>query len=300
MTELAVVPVDDTHPKPRVLVVDDNEDILNNLKVLLEFNDFDVIAASNGKVALKLLERQENMPDVILSDIMMPEMDGYDFFKELSREPATCHIPFVFLTAKSSPEDVRLAKMLGADDYIIKPFNQDDLLAILSGKIARNRRITIFNSELKELMPSLASGSKVPPGGSTLCIIHAEWDDKVGPVLVRDLNVDADIQPNNLAYRLFNMARTIYGEKLANNAESVLLTLVNINKQAFIMFDMAPDASKRTRYNFYMLGAIAPRINFLESLIIKKEFQQASVSIKSGTDWDIKRLHDKLIAELSW
>ena len=73
--------------KPLILVVEDNDDILLNIKLTLEFNNFDVITANNGKEGLKVLNDQKKVPEIIISDIMMPEMDGYDFFKSVSDNP---------------------------------------------------------------------------------------------------------------------------------------------------------------------------------------------------------------------
>ncbi|MCK4875933.1 MAG: response regulator transcription factor [Sulfurimonas sp.] len=114
--------------KPLILIVEDNNDILLNIKLTLEFNGFEVITATNGKEGLKVLSEQKNLPEIIVSDIMMPEMDGYDFFQAVSNNPRWSSIPFLFLTARSSVEDIRFGKMLGVDDYLTKPFNMKELI----------------------------------------------------------------------------------------------------------------------------------------------------------------------------
>ena len=93
-----------------VMVVDDNEDILFNLQLLLESNKFEVITANSGKKALNVLKTVPNLPDVIISDIMMPELDGYEFFRIVTNNPLWNQIPFVFLTARSSSEDIRFGR----------------------------------------------------------------------------------------------------------------------------------------------------------------------------------------------
>ncbi|MCK4848744.1 MAG: response regulator, partial [Candidatus Heimdallarchaeota archaeon] len=108
---------------PTILVVEDNPDVLFNIQVALEANEYEVETASNGKKAIKKLSEMGKNPDLIISDIMMPEMDGYDFFNIVSQNSVWSRIPFVFLSAKSKPEDVRFGKILGADDYITKPFD---------------------------------------------------------------------------------------------------------------------------------------------------------------------------------
>lgn len=110
--------------KPLLLIVDDNKDILLNLQLLLEKRGYDVITSMSGDKAIKTLSNLNSTPEVIISDIMMPNMDGYDFFNAISTHSQWNQIPFLFLTAKSTPEDIRLGKMLGVDDYITKPFNK--------------------------------------------------------------------------------------------------------------------------------------------------------------------------------
>ena len=117
--------------KPLVLVVDDNKDILFNLKLLLESNNYLVETAETGEDALKVLSDLKNPPDIIISDIMMPKMDGYHFFETISENLKWNRIPFIFISALSTPEDIRLGKMLGVDDYLTKPFKEEDLLAKL-------------------------------------------------------------------------------------------------------------------------------------------------------------------------
>ena len=113
--------------KPLILVIDDYQDILDNLKMILSLNNFEVITSKNGKEALETLLTLKTLPEVIISDIMMPEMNGYDFFKTVSESPKWNRTPFLFLTARTSPTDVRFGKMLGVDDYLTKPFKKEDL-----------------------------------------------------------------------------------------------------------------------------------------------------------------------------
>lgn len=124
--------------KKNILIVDDNPGIVLNLKIFLEFNDFNILTAYDGKEALLLLKElslKSHYPDLIISDIIMPELNGYDFFKIVSYFDAWNKIPFIFLSALSQPEDINLAKSLGVDDYITKPFKEDELLKIINSKL---------------------------------------------------------------------------------------------------------------------------------------------------------------------
>lgn len=104
----------------KILVIEDNLEVRENLEEILELYGYDVETAENGKIGVhKALEKQ---PDLILCDVMMPELDGFGVLNILSRKDKTNGIPFVFLTAKSEKEDWRRGMNLGADDYITKPF----------------------------------------------------------------------------------------------------------------------------------------------------------------------------------
>ena len=127
-----------------ILVVEDNKTVLKNMEIMLRFNNYTCAIAQNGEEALDVLERLPRPPDVIVCDIMMPRMDGYELYEHISNDTRYSNIPFMFVTAKSSPDDIRLGKMLGVDDYITKPFEEEDLLATIAGKIKRTGRQMIL------------------------------------------------------------------------------------------------------------------------------------------------------------
>lgn len=121
------------------MVIEDNPDVLFNLLVTLEANGYEVEAATNGKEAAKLLigKDQDSLPDLIISDIMMPEMDGYEFYQFINNDPLYKEIPLIFLSALATPDDIRFAKILGVNDYITKPFKDKDLLNMIEKRLSR-------------------------------------------------------------------------------------------------------------------------------------------------------------------
>ncbi len=125
--------------RPLILVVEDNAPMLTGIQDLLEMAGYRVLAAAEAGAALRLLE--ECHPDLILSDIMMPGIDGYQFYERVRQRPEWLDIPFIFLTARGEKTDVRRGKELGADDYITKPFEQEDLLAAVRGKLSRREAL---------------------------------------------------------------------------------------------------------------------------------------------------------------
>ena len=123
---------------PTVLVVEDNPDVLFNIQVALEANEYEVVTALNGKKALKTLSEMEKPPDMIISDIMMPEMDGYELYQALSSNEDWKEVPILFLSALATPDDIRFSQILGVKDYITKPFKEEVLLDLIKEKIQEN------------------------------------------------------------------------------------------------------------------------------------------------------------------
>jgi len=128
----------DTH-RPSVLVVDDNPLIVNVVKSLLESVDYEVHSSANGKEAFDYLAKQS--VDLIICDVMMPEMDGYTLHNMLQKNIDHAHVPFIFLTALGEEREVNRGRETGADDYMIKPFDPKHLLSVVKGKIARSRSL---------------------------------------------------------------------------------------------------------------------------------------------------------------
>lgn len=127
----------------KILIVEDETDIRENIEDILTCADYNVLSAKNGKEALDILD--SITPDVIISDIRMPELTGFELLKEISENNHYGQIPFLLLTALSNREDIRYGMDLGADDYILKPFTPEELLNSV------NRRITKAEKNKKQL-----------------------------------------------------------------------------------------------------------------------------------------------------
>ncbi|MCI5059135.1 MAG: response regulator [Flavobacteriales bacterium] len=126
--------------KDKILLIEDNLEVRENTAELLELSNFDVTTAENGKVGIQ--KAKEELPDLIICDIMMPELDGYGVLQFLSRDPQTAGIPFVFLTAKADKTDLRKGMNLGADDYLTKPFEETELIDTIEMRLKKHRRLT--------------------------------------------------------------------------------------------------------------------------------------------------------------
>jgi DNA-binding response OmpR family regulator len=124
---------------PKILVIEDNPQMRENIADILKLANYEVLTAPNGKAGVELAKNHS--PNLILCDIMMPELDGYGVFHILNKDPETSSIPFVFLSARSDQADVRHGMNLGADDYITKPFDSYDLLKVIEIRIRKNEEL---------------------------------------------------------------------------------------------------------------------------------------------------------------
>ncbi len=120
----------------RILLIDDNKDVRENTAEILELAHYEVATAENGKIGVEMAKKFR--PDVVVCDIMMPEMDGYGVLEVLSKNSATASIPFIFLTAKTEREDMRFGMNMGADDYLTKPFEDKELLEAIACRLQKN------------------------------------------------------------------------------------------------------------------------------------------------------------------
>lgn len=138
----------------KILVIEDQEDVRENIVELLELSSYQVISASNGKEGVR--RALDEAPNLVLCDIMMPEMDGYEVLYLLSKNQKTTSIPFIFLTAKSEKSDFRKGMNMGADDYITKPFDEMELLGAIERRLTKYEEL----SKAKEIDELIHTASK--------------------------------------------------------------------------------------------------------------------------------------------
>ena len=118
----------------KILFIEDDPVVRENTAELLELANYEVITAANGKIGVGLAKK--HIPDIIICDILMPELDGYGVLKVLSQNEKTKHIPFIYLSAKTERQDVRKGMDMGADDYITKPFEEAELISAIESRLA--------------------------------------------------------------------------------------------------------------------------------------------------------------------
>jgi signal transduction histidine kinase len=145
--------------KLEILVVEDTAALREEMALLLELEGFAVQEADNGETALEMLESYH--PDLILCDVMMPGMDGHSFAKRVRSNPRLVGVPFVFVSALSSRQHIRAGMMLGADDYIPKPFTSDELLGAIRMRLERTQQVAgSYEQRIAELQAHMAGAQK--------------------------------------------------------------------------------------------------------------------------------------------
>ncbi|MGB0917078.1 MAG: response regulator [Flavobacteriales bacterium] len=130
--------------KKKILVIEDNLEMRENIAEILELSNYEVITAEDGRKGVAAAKSE--LPDLIICDVMMPELDGYGVLHMLGKDPATLAIPFIFLTAKSESVDIRKGMGMGADDYITKPFEEMDLLDAVEMRLKKSEALKTGSS----------------------------------------------------------------------------------------------------------------------------------------------------------
>lgn len=128
----------------KALIIEDSEDIREGIAEMLSLAGYEAIIAKNGKIGVDLAIK--HLPDIILCDIMMPELDGYGVLYLLQKNPQTATIPFIFMTAKAERLDVRKGMDMGADDYLTKPFDDVELFNAIETRLKKRRNPDGFKS----------------------------------------------------------------------------------------------------------------------------------------------------------
>lgn len=119
----------------KILFIEDDTVVRENTAELLQLSGYEMVTAPNGKRGIEVAKKE--IPDIVVCDVMMPELDGYGVLQTLSKDPDTSHIPFIFLSAKTEHKDIRKGMDLGADDYLTKPFEEEELISAIESRLAK-------------------------------------------------------------------------------------------------------------------------------------------------------------------
>lgn len=140
----------------KILVIEDHKDLREDVVEMLELEGYESFGAENGVVGVEIAKRE--LPDLIVCDIMMPKMDGFEVLETLRAVPDTAVIPFIFLTAKTERLDMRQGMVLGADDYLMKPFDVEELLKSISTQLRKRVELNeAVNQRMEQLRENIVT-----------------------------------------------------------------------------------------------------------------------------------------------
>ncbi len=137
-----------------ILIVEDDPSVLDNIRDILTLEDYRILTATNGREGIE--QALAHIPDLIICDVMMPEVDGYGVIQTLRQNEKTCNIPFIFLTAKADRFDQREGMEAGADDYLTKPFRPQEVIKAVKTRLARHHSLMQPYQVEKERTKTLA------------------------------------------------------------------------------------------------------------------------------------------------
>jgi DNA-binding NarL/FixJ family response regulator len=167
----------------KILVIEDEPEMRRNITTLLGYCDYKPIAAENGRVGVEAARREK--PDLILCDVMMPELDGYGVLQALRSDASLARIPFIFLTAKGEKDDLRSGMNLGADDYLTKPVGNADLIGAIESRLRRseeqlNRE---FKPDFSTFHPLLSLGLTPRAAEALLWVAQGKTNSDIATIL---------------------------------------------------------------------------------------------------------------------
>ena len=167
----------------RILVIEDEPEMLRNITALLRYRDYEPLAAENGRRGVEMAQRER--PDLILCDVTMPELDGYGVLRALQADSKLALIPFIFLTAKGEKDDLRSGMNLGADDYLTKPVANNDLVQAIEARLSRSARQVKreFKPDFSSAQPLLKLGLTPRASETLLWLSQGKTNSDIATIL---------------------------------------------------------------------------------------------------------------------
>jgi len=167
----------------KILIIEDEPEMRRNLATILRLEKYQPITAENGRVGLELARKEK--PDLILCDVMMPQLDGYGVLQGLREDVELAAIPFIFLTAKGEKEDLRSGMTLGADDYLAKPAAKADLLRAIEARLRRSEQYANreFKPDFSSYEPLLKLGLTPRVAEALLWVAQGKTNQEIATIL---------------------------------------------------------------------------------------------------------------------
>jgi DNA-binding NarL/FixJ family response regulator len=167
----------------KILVIEDEPEMRRNLTALLRYHEYEPIEAENGRAGVALARREK--PDLVLCDVMMPELDGHAVLQALQQDAELALIPFIFLTAKGEKDDLRSGMNLGADDYLTKPVANADLVRAIEARLRRSRQQAEreFKPDFSSVEPLLKLGLTARATETLLWLAQGKTNPDIATIL---------------------------------------------------------------------------------------------------------------------
>jgi DNA-binding NarL/FixJ family response regulator len=167
----------------KILVIEDEPEMRRNISQLLRYYDYEPVAAENGRAGIEAARRER--PDLIVCDVMMPEVDGHAVLQALQADTALAQVPFIFLTAKGEKDDLRSGMNLGADDYLTKPVANADLVQAIEARLRRSERqgVREFKPDFSSSEPLLALGLTPRAAEALLWLAQGKTNTDIATIL---------------------------------------------------------------------------------------------------------------------
>ena len=166
-----------------ILVIEDEPEMRRNITALLRYHDYRPIVAENGRVGVALAQQEK--PDLVLCDVMMPELDGHGVLQALRQNPELALIPFIFLTARGEKDDLRSGMNLGADDYLTKPVANADLIRAIEARLRRSEQQAKreFKPDFSSTEPLLKLGLTARATETLLWLAQGKTNSDIATIL---------------------------------------------------------------------------------------------------------------------
>jgi DNA-binding NarL/FixJ family response regulator len=167
----------------KILVIEDEPEMRRNITTLLRFHQYETVGAENGRQGLELARRFN--PDLILCDVMMPELDGYGVLQALQADASLAGVPFIFLTAKGEKDDLRSGMDLGADDYLTKPVGNKELVSAIEARLRRSelQASREFKPDFSSFQPLLTLGLTPRAAEALLWVAQGKTNSDIATIL---------------------------------------------------------------------------------------------------------------------
>ncbi|MBY8989281.1 MAG: response regulator [Candidatus Lokiarchaeota archaeon] len=230
----------------------------------------------------------------------MPEMDGYDFYMKVAENSEWSRIPFFFLSGKAEPDDVRFGEILGADDYITKPFKSKELLKRIKKTIKEHSKISkdskVLEEELKEILKFEEPSLKKYRRAEFFYIYYMVWNNESEPILKEYFprNEIPSLNLKDLTSQLYSTLIKMYKFEELSESSQFTLRVVKDLVDAYALIDKL-DTKSQNEEGTFMLCAITPNSHYLQSQMIRAVLSKIASKIKAHKEWNIKDYWELLL-----